>query len=174
MRVLAALNLCLLVAWVGLAIAVWPDLSEPIPVHFGLDGEPNRWAERSLFSWFVLPGCAVLMTLFLHGVGWIIPRCPELINMKGKEQLLSLPTSEQARVLVPLQRAMGGVALVTTVLLLSIHVMSWRVLRGESGALFMYLGFAVFFLGLVPIVIKSQKDCRRLIRESASKQSSDG
>jgi uncharacterized membrane protein len=52
----------------------WSQLPEHFPVHFGADGEPNRWANRDWASVYgpVLMGTGV--NLFIVGMAWTISR----------------------------------------------------------------------------------------------------
>ena len=65
-RFFDTVNIVLLLCMIGAALAVWPDLPDRIPVHFGIDGRPDGWAEKSLTSWFLLPGVAVALTVACH------------------------------------------------------------------------------------------------------------
>lgn len=40
--------------WIASA-AVFASLPDRIPMHFGLGGTPDRWADRTLGSWMALP-----------------------------------------------------------------------------------------------------------------------
>lgn len=61
----------LILAWLALAAyiaSVYPALPNIIPVHFGLDGLPNRWGNKSELLWLVavallFPGLDILFAL---------------------------------------------------------------------------------------------------------------
>src|SRR5690606_39344895 len=97
MRTAALLNVLLLAAFLAMSAWLWPSLPEPIPVHFGLDGTPDRWGSRA--TWWLLPGLAVFLTVFLGALGrWSTSR-PHLVNLPGKERLLALPPERRRPVL---------------------------------------------------------------------------
>ena len=52
-----------IVSW-GVAIYYWDKLPASIPVHFGITGQADGWAERSLFFVYLIP---LLQTILLAG-----------------------------------------------------------------------------------------------------------
>jgi uncharacterized membrane protein len=63
---MAATGLCLYL--------VWDQLPNPYPVHYGLQGAPDRWANR---DWFSVCGSLLIgagLNLFLLGLAWLIAR----------------------------------------------------------------------------------------------------
>lgn len=60
----ATTALLLLIAFLVTAVAGWNALPERVPVHFGLDGQPDRWSSRAttLLGPAVALGIYVLLT----------------------------------------------------------------------------------------------------------------
>lgn len=56
----------LLVVATGIGVALYPGLPDPLPIHWGLDGVANGYADKSVWSAFgvVLSGFAVVALLF--------------------------------------------------------------------------------------------------------------
>lgn len=52
----------------------WNQLPQHYPVHFGANGEPNRWANRDWISVYGPVFIGVGMNLFLLGLAWAISR----------------------------------------------------------------------------------------------------
>lgn len=53
-----------LISWF-LSICFWDKLPETIPIHFGISGQADDWAQKSLFSVFLIPGLqAMMLVLF--------------------------------------------------------------------------------------------------------------
>lgn len=88
-------------ALVAGAVWAWPLLPERIPLHFGADGLPDRWGERSLWGWFVLPAIGVATAALLDGVGRWALRHPEkqTINLPSSDDLMRLPVERRIPVL---------------------------------------------------------------------------
>lgn len=50
-----------IVSW-AIAIIYWSRLPNEIPVHFGISGQPDGWANKSLFNVFLIPSLQTLLT----------------------------------------------------------------------------------------------------------------
>jgi uncharacterized membrane protein len=61
----------------------WPDISVRFPVHWGLDGQPNGWATRSLSGVYGPFIFAALMCLLLAGVGYGILHWSRPTRLRG-------------------------------------------------------------------------------------------
>ncbi len=96
----------LAVCW-AVAVQLYPELPEQFPVHFALNGTPDRWAPRSLGEWFVLPGIAtVLHLLFALGLpAWIrglAARNSPYLNLPDKALFATLPPAARVRAVTPM------------------------------------------------------------------------
>lgn len=82
------------------AVALWPEVPDRIPLHFGPDGTPDRWGERSVLGWFGLPLVVLAMAAGAEGLlSWTLAR-PEApyLNLPSKEAILALPPERRAPV----------------------------------------------------------------------------
>jgi uncharacterized membrane protein len=61
------IGLCIIIPTLVL-IYYYPLLPDRIPVHWDINGHPNRWAEKSFISVFMLP----LVTIYLQGLFWLL------------------------------------------------------------------------------------------------------
>jgi uncharacterized membrane protein len=52
----------------------WDAVPERFPVHWGLDGQPNRWATRDPLHVYAPLLMGAAMNLFLLGFGWLLSR----------------------------------------------------------------------------------------------------
>jgi uncharacterized membrane protein len=95
MKLVHLLNAILLAALVGLSVLVYPDLPDRIPLHFGADGTPDRWGDRTILSWLMLPLIGALTAVVMYATAHYIPRRPQSFNMPDKKKLLALPRPEQ-------------------------------------------------------------------------------
>ncbi|RRB02350.1 DUF1648 domain-containing protein [Larkinella rosea] len=65
-RFLNALTLLFLIGQLALIIGYYPQLPETIPVHFGLEGKPDRWGGRG--NLLVVPAISTFLYLLFWGV----------------------------------------------------------------------------------------------------------
>jgi hypothetical protein len=165
MTVARRINLALLLILLGASVAVWPDLPDRLPLHFGLGGRVDRWADRSLRSWFTIPLVAVGLNLLLIGVArWATER-PERINLPDKARLLRLPPERQRAVLTRLRGSFDVVALPLTLSMCFVQAGSYLAARGGSGQAFMILVFVIALLSgplaLIAILLPLQRELDR-------------
>jgi uncharacterized membrane protein len=127
---LAGLALC----W-GVAIALYPELPERFPVHFRLDGTPDRFAARSPSEWYLLPGIAtVLVALF----GWLLPiwirrlaaNNSPYLNVPDKTRFATLPAAARVRAVTPMLGLLQAVACELTLLFAAILIGTAKVASG--------------------------------------------
>lgn len=80
---------------IGMSAMLYPDLPARYPVHFGLSGAPDRWADKSLVSWFLVPGVGGFILASLYGATVFTRKKPELINIINKEKFLRMSDAER-------------------------------------------------------------------------------
>ncbi len=138
-----ALGLAAWSAW------LWPDVPARIPLHFGADGTPDRWGERSALSWFLLP----LVGLGLAGgldalTRWALrhPEAPA-INLPNKAAILALPPERRAPVLARVGTLIYTVGALCLAALVLIHVGTWTTATGENGAGWVLAGSLTAIVG---------------------------
>jgi uncharacterized membrane protein len=171
-RFVDGLNSVMVLGMVGFAVWAWPRLPHKIPVHFGIDGQPNGWTERSLVSWFALPGVAILLTLLMGLFRVLMKRYPRLVNLPDRRRLSELPTAARGPVLEMLS---GFLAVVQTELLVIfglIQIATFKSAMGEQSLGIMItvlilailtspLLLVVFFLRLQPALDRGKELARR-------------
>src|SRR2546422_3894839 len=104
------------------------SLPEQIPVHFGLDGLPDRWAARS--GWTVLgpPLLSLAVTLGLGGVTCLIASAKRAIRSHdGGES-----GEAQRRFPRAVIRMLSGLTLLVTALMTAVSLSQMRVMLGEA------------------------------------------
>ncbi len=154
------LSRLLLVGLVLGSLLAWPGLPAELPVHFGLDGRPDRWAERSLFAWFALPMVGLLTAALF---GWIRKRAPdhpEMLNVPGKQKLMALPPELRARATGQILKVLDTAELWTLSILVLIQIGEWVTATGGAGRGWVLSGVALSVMGspvlLVLILMKTQ------------------
>lgn len=151
MRAVTLFNVLLLIALVGGSVAVYADLPDRIPVHFGSDGAPDRWADTSWGSWFGLPLTAVVVNVIIYGISSLWERNPRFINFPDKSRLMKLPRERRQVVLV---KAKSGVRELALVLTLVFFAVQWGIYRTALGGDARSLIIAALAVGTIstPIV----------------------
>ena len=60
-KILFILAVCLAItSWI-ISMYYWDKLPQTIPVHFGVSGQPDNWADKSVFYVFLLPAIQIVM-----------------------------------------------------------------------------------------------------------------
>jgi uncharacterized membrane protein len=130
MRPVRIVTLLALAALVSGSLAAYPGLPERIPVHFGGDGRPDAWAERSLRAWLALPAVGAATVALLLGIAAWMPRRPGMLNVPDKERFLALPPARQAPIVHLVQLALEWMALFIVGLFGLIQIGAWRAAHG--------------------------------------------
>jgi uncharacterized membrane protein len=135
-RVLQLTGIAVLMTLMGYAVAVWGQMPERVPVHFGASGLPDAWGPRS--SLLVLPVLGVTLFAALT----VLERFPRLSKYGA-----AMPP-ENARALQRLGRQLVATVKVTTTAVLAyIFWGSTRVALGEMRGLHAWF-FPATFLAL--------------------------
>ena len=131
------LNGGLLAACFVSVFRVWNELPAKIPVHFGIDGTPDRYADKAegLLIFLLAP---VLLTLVLYGSAWFVPfarRWPSLLNVPRKEEFLRLPEAAQERYFLVIMEFMFLLTAIINTMFLFICQGTIAVAQGQATTL---------------------------------------
>ena len=126
MRVVPLTTGLLLLATLGLSIYVYPELPQRIPLHFGADGSPDRWGERSWATWLLLPCIGAATIGLLYVIARFLPGRPHLLNIPDKKKLLELPAPLQARVMAAAVDMMHYTAFALAVMFAFLQYGAWE------------------------------------------------
>ena len=97
--------------WVGCVF--WSRrLPERFPIHFGFNGEPDRWASGKA-EWFLLPAIGTATVLLMILVGQLAHRTPQLWNIPEKKRFLALTPEQRAPIMAELSSIMDVAGLYT-------------------------------------------------------------
>ncbi len=112
-------------------LLVYDRLPDPLPTHFDLNGHPNGWMSRAVGAW-ILPGVELLVVALLRFGRYLLPP-------GWRERLDASPV--------------GALALVTALLMTSVHVVVLRAalspLPNLGNAIWLLLGAMFVALGLL-------------------------
>lgn len=99
------INVLLLVGLAGWSISVYDELPGRVPLHFGGDGQPDRFADRGFWSWFGIVLVASAVAALLYGAawmtGWFVRRKPRWVNVPDAERFRTLPAADRVWVMEP-------------------------------------------------------------------------
>ena len=118
----------LIVYWIA-CIAVYSNLPERIPIHFGMDGNPNGWADRGP-GWFGLPVLATVSMLFMQAIANLAHKSPMHWNVPEKKRFMALSHEQRAPIMNELVKMVQVTGLYT---LLVMVVVQWEVYQSATG-----------------------------------------
>lgn len=128
MRLIAILLAAAL--WILSALA-WPRLPREIPRHIDAQGSVT-WTATTPGSWFMMPAIATAAVLLMALVRRAARRRPALLNIPGKEELMTLPPERQAPVLDRAIEMIDGTAVVMMLIFGAVQLGIWRAAHGGS------------------------------------------
>ena len=151
MTVMRILLWGLTLALVAMAAWAWPGLPERIPLHFGADGLPDRWGERSVWGWFLLPALGVAMAALMDGIGRWSVRHPEkqTINLPQSGDLMALPLEYRIPVLKRAAAVLAGVGVAMLAAFCLFQIGSYAASHGEPSQGWTLAGLGVCMLGSI-------------------------
>ena len=146
MRLSRALMWTLALGLAASAAWLWPDVPARVPVHFGLDGEPDRWVGRSAWAWFGLPLVALATAAGHRRADAVVaeprPTLPA-INLPNKDKpSWRLPPERRAPVLARVGAVLYAVGAVCVVAFALVQADVWAVAQGSDGAPWALAGHA--------------------------------
>lgn len=161
-------NLALLATLVLASLATFGDLPARIPVHFGLDGTPDRWADRSLGRWMVLPLVAAGSGALVYACVWLVGRFPNTMNVPDAARYRALTPAARGEVVSSVQRFLLGLTAVLQGLFLALQAGTWQVATGAADRLpwFVLASMGILIvgspIGAVVFIVRISSLVRRL------------
>lgn len=152
MKILTALNVLAVGALWGVALWAWPRLPERIPLHFGVDGTPDRWGPPSATNWFLLPLLVLALNALVVWVARWIRRDPARVSLPGGQRMEELPGPAREAVQRLLGTTLSVVQLMMNVVFLLVQSAQFNAATGGSargllgGVLFLSLLSGPVFL----------------------------
>ena len=165
-RTLYRLNAVLLLGFVLVSLAAWEHVPERVPLHFGLAGDPDHWARKSVVSWLGLPAIAVAVAAFIYAVHRAGRPYPETWNVPEKEQFRRLAREDQKVVWEMIDTAVAGTMLLTTVILVAAQAAAYLVATGRAAGIPWYVAAieVTAIAGVLVMALALKRQARRYIR----------
>lgn len=164
--------------FITIGLAVWliflyPALPETIPTHWGINGQPDAWSDKSLFSVFSLAFTLLFTQFLMYGLSYGIFN--SAVQVKAQDSALSLQREHKMRNLSTEMMALMN--LITTLFLGFISVQSfWSIVYDDmtlSMAYSMPL-FIVLIFGSIYYYMKRSKALNAQFKELDNLESSPG
>jgi uncharacterized membrane protein len=121
------IGITLIILWV-VSLKAYSELPSRIPVHFNWDGTPNRWDDKTVLHFFLLPGIASLISTFML----IISQYPQLYNFPQKEEVKTWPEEYKIPVYAVLNRMMYWVGFLIALMFLFIQIQIIQGAKSQS------------------------------------------
>ncbi len=108
---------------IGYAWMHYPDLPDTVPTHFGISGKPDAWRRKSFSTVMLLPLMSLVLGIALGGIAWLTSRAKRAIRLSDHGASLEA----QLRFRSAITRFLSGIAILTTLMLAGMSVMSIQV-----------------------------------------------
>tara|TARA_R110002096_G_scaffold111649_1_gene243590 strand:+ start:533 stop:1054 length:522 start_codon:yes stop_codon:yes gene_type:complete len=165
----ALLVLVMLAVW-SLALAYWPELPNRIPMHFGHNGVPDRFADKTVLSWFWMPalGTVLAVTFGFLMPGWLRSMAwsnSQMLNIPDRARFRALSPEARVRVIDATMAPMLGLAVVLQLLFgwityasAQVALTNWQTLpMGPTiGAVGMIIACAVLLVSVSNRAVKQE------------------
>ena len=155
MRPLRLLSWGLVIAIVAHAATTYGALPQRIPTHFGFNGVADRFNDRSLGRWFLLPSVSIGLLLMFEFLTRLLRRRPDLLNIPDRERFVRLPVRFRVPVDTVIATMMDSSVTSVVLVLGLIQWHQWRIAMGEPGApgvLLVLAPFPITFVVLLQVV----------------------
>ncbi|MBI5532863.1 MAG: DUF1648 domain-containing protein [Deltaproteobacteria bacterium] len=147
-------NLVILGGMALFAVWAYPTLPATYPVHFDMQGNPNRWVPGNSPEWFLVLGISVFINVVFVAISVSLPKMPiSIVNVPHKERFLQLPSHQQRSILSSFSKMLLTLGLSVNVLMTGLYVMLYEValqrIRPPSGwpILAVPIGMVALMLG---------------------------
>ena len=151
-----------------LLIFQYPSLPEQIPIHWGANGMPDGWSNKSIFSVFFLPFLLLTQQVILYVIAYYVQKSSLSVKAQASEQ--SLQRERRARTLNT--HYMAFINLLMTVLLGGMELLTIRAGNEQATGLgwLTALFFIFFILGTIAYMIENSR-LNKLIQTEANEYS---
>lgn len=159
-----------LTAWL---IYVYPLLPDVIPTHWGLDGEPDAWSNKSIFSVFFLVFILLFTQCLMYGISYGFFHSS--VQIKAQNSPLSLQREHEMRKLSA--ELMAFFNIITTLFLVILDVQSnWSIMYVDSTLSMLYAMpiFLILIFGGIYYYMKRSKALNEQFKELNNLESGPG
>jgi uncharacterized membrane protein len=122
-------------------------LPDPMPTHFGLMGQPDKWSKKSAGTVMVLPIMTLVMGVTLGGVAVLTGRAKRGLRLDDGSSLVA-----QNRYRAAMSRYLAVLGLLITTMLTVLSVTTVQLALGERKTLplaVLFVGVAIFLFAMI-------------------------
>lgn len=81
-------SIAIIIVTIYIGITAYPGLPNPIPTHFGADGQPNGFSPKSIGTAFLIVFVQIGITAMMFGIGYAIVRTRQEIDVTSPIETL--------------------------------------------------------------------------------------
>ncbi len=153
-----------LVSWI-VALYYWGKLPNIIPTHFGINGQPDDWNQKSVWYSFLIPG---LQSIMLGSFVFLYKK-PQYSDMPTTLLLMAMEEKKREHAFALIRTMLVGISLWIGILFTYLtYAMNYSALTENSGLL-PWLMFSIIggmIAWLIWWTVKVYKLTRKLIAEN--------
>ncbi len=133
-------------------VAIWGNLPQQIPTHFGFRGEPDAWGPKTVFTVF---GPLIVAAVLLLLLAFFASRrfSPRHWNLPRKKFLLTLPPALQDHVIAPIREGLAWLAAAIAIGLALLCRQAWAVALDRQAAISPSLILITIAIGTGAVVV---------------------
>lgn len=154
-------------------ISIYPALPDVIPTHWGIDGQPDAWSDKSFFSVFFLIFTLLFTQLLIYGLSYGIFNSS--VKVRAQDSELSLQREHEMRKLNT--EIMAFINFITTLFLGILEVQSnWSILDTNIKLSIVYTMpvFLILIFASIYYYMKRSKSLNEQFKKLDSLESSPG
>ena len=150
-----------LFAWM-VSVVAFNELPERIPTHFGLNGKPDRWSDKTPLIFYMMPTIQVVMVVIFI---WII-RYPKLFNFPQKNEIKNWPEENKKTIYKYLSKMSLVICLMINLLFLTIQ---YSIIYGAKTETMSKIALALIIImtfSFIPLTVFILANLNKIIKET--------
>jgi uncharacterized membrane protein len=150
-----------LFAWM-VSVVAYDELPELIPTHFGFDGNPDKWSDKTPLMFYMMPTIQFIMVVIFI---WII-RYPKLFNFPQKNEIKNWPDEKKKPIYKYLSKMLLVICLMVNLLFLTIQYSIIYGAKTETMNIkFLVLIFIMTF-SFIPLTVYMLVKLNKIVKET--------
>ncbi len=150
-----------LFAWM-VSVVAFNELPERIPTHFGLNGKPDRWSDKTPLIFYMMPTIQVVMVVIFI---WII-RYPKLFNFPQKNEIKNWPEENKKPIYKYLSKMSLVICLMINLLFLTIQYSIIYGAKTETMSKIALVLIIIMTFSFIPLTVFILANLNKIIKET--------
>lgn len=154
-------------------VSIYPALPDVIPTHWGANGQPDAWSNKSIFSVFLMIFVLFFTQCLMYGIAY--GTFHSSVQLKAQNSELSLQREHEMRRLTTV--LMAFINVITTLFLGALLVQSnWSMIYSDSTLSMLYIVpiFILLTFGGIYFYMKRSKELNEQFKSADPLESSPG